>query len=82
MNALLRSARTATNVVGNVIAKQGGYTVVARTAAFKSDLKIKWIKPPPVRSWKPNWSGDGGLELGITPQHYCNYFDASKELEE
>ena len=82
MNVLVRQARTVTNVFSNVLRNNGGYLATTRTAAFKSDLKIKWVRPAKIEPWKPEKSGDGGLDLNVKPQDYCHYFEKCKELEE
>ncbi|XP_043277785.1 28S ribosomal protein S15, mitochondrial [Venturia canescens] len=78
MNALARTLRYVPSVVINLVPKNGG--ILSRTAAFKSNLKIKWVKPRKIASTMPEKSGDGGLELDVKPQDYVNRYEQSKEL--
>lgn len=80
MNALARTFRYVPSVVNSLTSKNGG--IISRTAAFKSDLKIKWVRPPKIQSTMPEKSGDGGLVVNIKPQDPANGFDRSKELQE
>lgn len=52
-----------------------------RTYAFKSDLKIKWVRPEKILCTKPVKSGDQSSYPAIDPKQYVLEFQQSKELE-
>lgn len=55
--------------------------IISRTYAFKSDLKIKWVRPEKILSIKPEKSGDKSPFPEIDKNHYMLEFQNSKELE-
>lgn len=57
------------------------YVPSARTYAFKSDLKIKWVRPEKISCIKPEKSGDldGMMKIDLTQPQLL--FRNSKELE-
>ncbi|CAH1118449.1 unnamed protein product [Phaedon cochleariae] len=52
-----------------------------RNYAFKSDLKIKWVRPEVIPSYKPGKSGDLGGVPPIEKQQFMLDFKNSKELQ-
>lgn len=52
-----------------------------RNYAFKSDLKIKWVRPEKILSIKPEKSGDLSAFPGIDESEYMLEFKNSKELQ-
>lgn len=55
--------------------------ICLRTYAFKSDLKIKWIRPEKIPCYKPEKSGDLEGLPKIDKQQVVLDFKNSKELE-
>lgn len=54
---------------------------VTRNYAFKSDLKIKWVRPTKILCYKPEKSGDLS-PLPAIPKSTIQFdFQRSKELE-
>ncbi|XP_046628140.1 28S ribosomal protein S15, mitochondrial [Neodiprion virginianus] len=62
------------------ITKCDGY--VARYYAFKSALKIKWVRPEKIPFYKPEKTGDLGLNLKVTSKDFAGRFGESKELQD
>lgn len=54
---------------------------VVRHYAFKSDLKIKWVRPEKIPSIHPQKSGDCSMLPPVNPKELMLGFDKSKELE-
>ncbi|XP_037950597.1 28S ribosomal protein S15, mitochondrial-like [Teleopsis dalmanni] len=54
---------------------------LTRQYAFKSDLKIKWVRPEKISCIKPEKSGDCTKLPPLNPQEYIPEFQNSKELE-
>ncbi|XP_061395767.1 small ribosomal subunit protein uS15m [Musca vetustissima] len=54
---------------------------VVRQYAFKSDLKIKWVRPEKIPSIHPEKSGDCAKLPPVNPKELMLGFDKSKELE-
>lgn len=52
-----------------------------RTYAFKSDLKIKWVRPEKIPCYKPKKSGDLKPMPEIDKKQFLLEFQNSKELE-
>lgn len=52
-----------------------------RNYAFKSDLKIKWIRPQKIPSYKPEKSGDLTANPTLDKSTLQLEFQQSKELE-
>lgn len=48
--------------------------VIVRTYAFKSDLKIKWVRPEKIPSFKPEKSGDLSAMPKIDKSQYLLEF--------
>lgn len=57
------------------------HQIAVRTYAFKSDLKIKWVRPERILCTKPQKSGDRSSYPDIDPKQYVLEFQNSKELE-
>ncbi|KAL1491157.1 hypothetical protein ABEB36_011797 [Hypothenemus hampei] len=55
--------------------------LLVRNYAFKSDLKIKWVRPEKIPSIKPEKSGDLSQMPSIDKSQYLLEFRRSKELE-
>lgn len=55
--------------------------LISRNYAFKSDLKIKWVRPEKILSIKPAKSGDKSPIPEIDKSQYMLEFKNSKELE-
>ncbi|CAG9772018.1 unnamed protein product [Ceutorhynchus assimilis] len=55
--------------------------LIIRTYAFKSDLKIKWVRPEKIPCYKPHHSGDLVSMPSINKNQYLLEFSKSKELE-
>lgn len=53
-----------------------------RDYAFKSDLKIKWVRPEKIACIKPEKSGDASKLPPVDPNTYIPEFQKSKELAE
>lgn len=62
---------------GSIIANRQ----VVRQYAFKSDLKIKWVRPEKIQSIEPAKSGDCSMLPPISSKELMKGFDKSKELE-
>lgn len=54
---------------------------VARNYAFKSNLKIKWVRPERIPSYKAAKSGDLGIDFKVTPNDLPVGHEKSKELQ-
>jgi hypothetical protein len=54
---------------------------VVRNYAFKSDLKIKWVRPPKIPSIKPEKSGDLASLPAVDNKQYPLEFQKSEELK-
>ncbi|XP_005178354.1 small ribosomal subunit protein uS15m [Musca domestica] len=54
---------------------------VVRQYAFKSDLKIKWVRPEKIPSIHPEKSGDCSKLSAVNPKELMLGFEKSKELE-
>lgn len=52
-----------------------------RNYAFKSDLKIKWVRPEKIPCTKPEKSGDAAKLPSVNPNEFLPHFRGSKELE-
>lgn len=52
-----------------------------RNYAFKSDLKIKWVRPEKISCLKPAKSGDQAPFPDIDKNQYIPEFQNCKELE-
>lgn len=52
-----------------------------RNYAFKSDLKIKWIRPEKVMCIKPEKSGDKSAFPALDKNQFMLEFQNCKELE-
>ncbi|XP_030746700.1 28S ribosomal protein S15, mitochondrial [Sitophilus oryzae] len=55
--------------------------ITIRNYAFKSDLKIKWVRPEKIPCYKPEKSGDLSPFPKINKSEYLHEFRKSKELE-
>ncbi|XP_066254416.1 small ribosomal subunit protein uS15m [Euwallacea similis] len=55
--------------------------LIVRSYAFKSDLKIKWVRPEKIPCFKPEKSGDLSPKPPIDKNQYLLEFRNSKELE-
>lgn len=78
MNALINNLRNTTFVINSLLKNNG--MSVAR--GFKSDLKIKWIKPPKISPISPQKSGDGGISFDLKETELLPMYKNCKELEE
>lgn len=56
-------------------------SIIKRGYAFKSDLKIKWVRPERILCIKPQKSGDLSAFPNIDKQNYVHEFKDCKELE-
>lgn len=65
----------------NSLKKQSVIINTARHYAFKSDLKIKWVRPEKIASHKAAKSGDLTSMPKIDKSQYILEFQNSKELE-
>jgi len=54
---------------------------IVRNYAFKSDLKIKWVRPPKIPSIKPEKSGDLAPVPPVDNKQYPLEFQKSEELK-
>lgn len=54
---------------------------LVRQYAFKSDLKIKWVRPEKIQSIDPIKSGDCSKLPPVSEKTLMKGFDKSKELE-
>lgn len=54
---------------------------VVRQYAFKSDLKIKWVRPEKIPCIKPEKSGDCAKLPPVNSKELLKDFNISKELE-
>jgi hypothetical protein len=54
---------------------------IGRSYAFKSDLKIKWVRPPKIPSIKPEKSGDLSPLPTVDKNQYPIEFQKSEELK-
>lgn len=55
--------------------------LLLRNYAFKSDLKIKWVRPEPIPAYKPQKSGDLEPMKKVNPNDLILEFRNSKELQ-
>lgn len=58
-----------------------GAQLISRNYAFKSDLKIKWVRPEKILCTKAAKSGDLSAFPSVDPKQYVKEFQQSKELE-
>jgi hypothetical protein len=54
---------------------------IIRNYAFKSDLKIKWVRPPKIPSIKPEKSGDLAPLQTVDNKQYPLEFQKSEALK-
>jgi small subunit ribosomal protein S15 len=54
---------------------------IVRNYAFKSDLEIKWVRPPKVPCIKPEKSGDLASLPPVDNKQYPLEFQNSEELK-
>ncbi|XP_015603946.1 28S ribosomal protein S15, mitochondrial [Cephus cinctus] len=66
-------------IVGNILKISN---TLARNYAFKSNLKIKWVRPEKPSCISTEISGDLGLDVKVDPNEYCKKYWNSKELED
>ncbi|XP_012275139.1 28S ribosomal protein S15, mitochondrial [Orussus abietinus] len=52
------------------------------TRGFKSELKIKWVRPEKIPSIRPEKSGDLGLDIKLDRNDYNETYSQSKEFKE
>lgn len=71
MNTLLRPVQ----------ALHSNLQLLTRAYAFKSDLKIKWVRPEKILCTKAAKSGDRSAFPAVDPKQYALEFQHSKELE-
>lgn len=57
------------------------FSQIIRNYAFKSDLKIKWVRPPKVPCIKPEKSGDLASHPPVDNKQYPLEFQNSEELK-
>lgn len=57
-------------------------TILTRNYAFKTDLKIKWIRPEKISCIKPEKSGDPNPYVAPEPSRYLLKFDRAQELKD
>lgn len=69
------------NIIKETINKQSVIINSVRFYAFKSDLKIKWVRPVKVPSFKPEKSGDVEIYPKSDKSRFLLEFQNSKELE-
>lgn len=55
--------------------------VLARSYAFKSDLKIKWVRPERILCIKPQKSGDQAPFPQLDKSQYLLEYQNSEELK-
>lgn len=67
---------------GKILRTFGVHCQLARGYAFKSDLKIKWIRPEKIPCTKPEKSGDIGKLPSTNENELLLNFKNSKELQE
>ncbi|XP_012269284.1 28S ribosomal protein S15, mitochondrial [Athalia rosae] len=79
MNVLTNHVKSVTAAIANIVRWEG---YVVRNYALKSDLKIKWVRPEKIPSYKAEKSGDLGLNLNVKPSQLANHFDESIELKD
>lgn len=60
---------------------RSGVQLISRSYAFKSDLKIKWVRPEKILCTKAKKSGDQSPFPAVDPKQYVKEFQQSKELE-
>lgn len=65
-----------------ILRTSGVHWQLARDYAFKSDLKIKWVRPEKIPCTKPEKSGDLGKLPSINEKELLLGFKNSKELQE
>lgn len=64
-----------------ILRTSGVHWQLARDYAFKSDLKIKWVRPEKIPCTKPEKSGDLGKLPSINEKELLLGFKNSKELQ-
>lgn len=81
MKSYLLVCLVAMNPVSRLFKKNAVCNIFSRNYAFKSDLKIKWVRPEKIASIRPEKSGD--LKSSSIPdKSLLRYeFRHSKELE-
>lgn len=79
MNALAHNLKSLPNLIRNLTIFE---SKIARNYAFKSDLKIKWVRPEKIPCYKPEKSGDLGLELDVSPKDLAENYSKSIELRD
>lgn len=67
---------------GKILRTFGVHCQLARGYAFKSDLKIKWIRPEKIPCTKPEKSGDIGKLPSTNENELLLNFKNSKELQD
>uniref|UniRef100_A0A1I8PAX0 Small ribosomal subunit protein uS15m n=1 Tax=Stomoxys calcitrans TaxID=35570 RepID=A0A1I8PAX0_STOCA len=72
MNQITPILRTSANIVNRQVVRQ---------YAFKSDLKIKWVRPEKISCIRPEKSGDCSKLPAVNSKELMLGFNKSKELE-
>ncbi|KAK0181249.1 hypothetical protein PV327_003548 [Microctonus hyperodae] len=78
MNTLLNNLRNTPFVINSLL--KNSSMSIAR--GFKSDLKIKWIRPQKCSAISPEKSGDGGITYDLKETDLLPMFEKCKELED
>lgn len=60
---------------------RSGIQLISRSYAFKSDLKIKWVRPEKILCTKAQKSGDQSAFPTVDAKQYVQEFRQCKELE-
>lgn len=69
------------NTVNKLRPFASSVSLLSRNYAFKSDLKIKWVRPEKIPCYKPQKSGDLRPIRSIGGTELLKDFQSSKELE-
>lgn len=69
------------NTAWRLLNKTLDYNIQCRNYAFKSDLKIKWVRPEKIACIRPEKSGDLSVKPNIDKSLLRYEFRNSKELE-
>ncbi|XP_063990651.1 small ribosomal subunit protein uS15m [Diachasmimorpha longicaudata] len=77
MNSLLNNIKSV-SLVANTLAKNGGCV----TRGLKSNLKIKWIRPPAIPCTDPSKTGDLESTVKTSPDELAFGYDKSEELKD
>lgn len=70
------------NKISSLLGLANTTRTLARGYAFKSDLKIKWVRPEKISCIRPEKSGDLTAAQVVPPETFLLNFQQCEELKE